>query len=186
MNTTCETMTRDTACFFAGVGIGAGLMYILDPQLGRRRRSMMRDPARHVMHETQDGIQTVATDMRNRARGLAAEARSALHGEGHGFPRKRLDLFNDNWSPATRAIVGAAGLGLVAYGLTMRFPWACLTGTVGLGLLASGATNRGVRDLVPESMRPDHLLGDETRDQFRHAADAARQTVSRVREAVGV
>jgi hypothetical protein len=186
MNTTCQNMSRDTACFFAGVGIGAGLMYILDPQLGRRRRSMMRDQARHLMDETRDGMRTVATDLRNRAQGLAAEARSAMQGEGHGFPRKRLDLFNDNWSPATRALVGAVGAGLVAYGLTMRFPWACVTGTVGLGLLASGATNRGVRDLIPESMHPDHLLGDETREQLRHAADAARQTVSRVRETVGV
>lgn len=169
---------HDTTCFFAGMGIGAGLMYALDPQMGRRRRSLMRDQATHLMREAQEGFQTVAADMCNRTRGLTAEARSAWQGSGHGFPRKRLDLLNDRWSPATRALVGLFGLGLVAYGLTQRFPWACVTGTAGLAIAAAGATNTGVRDLVPEGM---HVP-----ESFGHAADSARQVVAQAREMVGV
>ena len=35
----------------AGVGMGAGLMYILDPQTGRRRRALARDKMANAAHK---------------------------------------------------------------------------------------------------------------------------------------
>jgi hypothetical protein len=37
-----EAMNRELA-FGAGLGVGTGLMYVLDPQQGKRRRALLRD-----------------------------------------------------------------------------------------------------------------------------------------------
>src|SRR5436305_3939020 len=70
----------------AGVGVGAGLMYLLDPQTGRRRRALVRDQAYHVWNEAQDGWDTLRSDVRNRAYGLASETRSRFAREEVGDP----------------------------------------------------------------------------------------------------
>src|SRR5438128_11922891 len=63
------------------VGLGAGLMYLLVPDRGRRRRTLLRDRAVHLRNQTRDGLDTAWRDLRNRTRGLAAGARSRLRRE---------------------------------------------------------------------------------------------------------
>jgi len=65
----------------AGVGVGAGLMYLFDPRMGRSRRTYVRDQARSLWQEAREGLDTLSQDVSNRASGLAAEARSRLTGE---------------------------------------------------------------------------------------------------------
>ena len=64
----------------AGVGIGAGLMYILDPQLGRRRRALARDKMVRLAHEAEEAAAVVAKDMSNRIQGLKSGDLSVLVG----------------------------------------------------------------------------------------------------------
>ena len=59
-------------------GIGAGLMYILDPQAGRRRRVHLRDKILRGKHVTSDAMDTTARDLRNRSLGFIAQMRSFL------------------------------------------------------------------------------------------------------------
>jgi uncharacterized membrane protein len=59
-----------------GLGLGAGLMYFLDPDRGRRRRALVRDTATHLVHATDDAIGTTARDVRNRLLGCVAEVKS--------------------------------------------------------------------------------------------------------------
>ena len=59
--------------------LGAALMYALDPQRGRRRRALVRDQVRHgghIIEDTGRRVVGVSRDLRNRARGAAAEVRS--------------------------------------------------------------------------------------------------------------
>jgi osmotically-inducible protein OsmY len=63
------------------LGAGAALMYLLDPQGGRRRRAQLKDKARHTAHEAGDKASAVAKDVGNRARGLAAEATGRFRNE---------------------------------------------------------------------------------------------------------
>ncbi|HET9268717.1 MAG TPA: hypothetical protein VFO31_11160, partial [Vicinamibacterales bacterium] len=43
-------MLRATATFAAGLGLGAGLMYYLDPDRGSRRRTHARNQLIHASH----------------------------------------------------------------------------------------------------------------------------------------
>jgi uncharacterized membrane protein len=64
-----------------GVVVGAGAMYLLDPDRGARRRSLLRDQGVHVGHKLGDGLAATARDAKNRTRGAAAEFRSRLRHE---------------------------------------------------------------------------------------------------------
>ncbi|HUF26854.1 MAG TPA: BON domain-containing protein [Gemmatimonadaceae bacterium] len=61
-----------------GVGIGAALMYLLDPDRGARRRALARDKATHLLAETRESVTARSRDTANRLRGFAAEARARL------------------------------------------------------------------------------------------------------------
>ncbi len=60
--------------FAKGLLVGAGLMYLFDPRLGRRRRSLVRDQIVHARHELEEELEGRARDLGNRARGRAVES----------------------------------------------------------------------------------------------------------------
>ena len=60
------------------LGIGALAMYFFDPVSGNRRRALLRDQLVHARHEIGDYAEGTAKDLRNRAYGLVAEARSLV------------------------------------------------------------------------------------------------------------
>jgi hypothetical protein len=70
--------------FTAGAAVGAGVMCLLDPGRGAHRRSRVRDQVVRASHKTADGLDALSRDVANRARGVAAEAWSAMHGEQVG------------------------------------------------------------------------------------------------------
>lgn len=67
--------------FFGAVALGAGLMYVLDPKAGRRRRALLRDQMVHVGHEVSDTAEAKSRYAKDKAQGAVAEARSALKHE---------------------------------------------------------------------------------------------------------
>jgi uncharacterized membrane protein len=64
-----------------GMVIGAGLMYLLDPDRGRRRRAMVRDQMVSSWNELDDAVDTAGRDLKNRARGVLAETRSRFRSD---------------------------------------------------------------------------------------------------------
>lgn len=58
-----------------GIGLGAGLMFLLDRDRGPRRRALLRDKLIHALRKTRDRIDEGARDLRHRIGGLAAELR---------------------------------------------------------------------------------------------------------------
>ena len=71
----------------------------------------------------------------------------ALQG-GSRRPGTRIDLAQENWSPATRTLAGVAGAALGAYALSRRNVPAAIAGLVGAGLLLRAITNTGAKRLV--------------------------------------
>lgn len=61
-----------------GVGVGAALMYLLDPNRGRTRRKLLADKLVASTNDLTDVAGSRARDLRNRARGVLAVAGSAL------------------------------------------------------------------------------------------------------------
>lgn len=70
---------RNPLTLFGGIGLGAGLMYLLDPDGGRRRRALARDKAVHGLKVSGKALRRTSIDVGNRTRGLVAEAGSLLH-----------------------------------------------------------------------------------------------------------
>ena len=217
--------SKHVSNLITGIGIGAGLMYILDPRLGRRRRAIARDKAISAVHRSEDAVETTSRNLRDRAKGLLAEMRSQMHEEdvsdavlvdrvrsrigrvvSHphaiqaiaqsgkvilngpvlehelkdllsavesvrgvkevenrlephrepdisslqgGIPRpgEQWEIFQSNWSPSLRFIMGSTGLGLALYGMRRRGPVGRLAAAAGAVTLARAATNLELKRL---------------------------------------
>jgi len=67
------------------IGLGAGLMYFMDPQHGPRRRAMVRDRANRFVDNVDnidESIDIAVEDTRNRARGMLSEMTARLSDQG--------------------------------------------------------------------------------------------------------
>jgi uncharacterized membrane protein len=134
-------------------GLGAGLMYLLDPREGRRRRAMLRDQVRRLGRVERDLLGKASRDLSNRAHGLAERVRhptdtnvpdevlaareSARAGHRRNATPRRL-----RWSPALRAAAIAGGGGLILSGLARGHGLGCTA-----RMLAGGAlVGRGMID----------------------------------------
>jgi hypothetical protein len=74
-------MLQDRGAMLMGIGIGAGLMYFLDPTGGGRRRALVRDQIIHASHYAEEAAQATRRDLTNRATGVAARLRGATRRE---------------------------------------------------------------------------------------------------------
>ncbi|MGH7587535.1 MAG: SRPBCC family protein [Gemmatimonadota bacterium] len=66
------------ASVLGGLGLGAGLMYLLDPDRGRRRRALVRDQLSSRIGDSEAFLGKTIRDSANRSRGLVARARSRV------------------------------------------------------------------------------------------------------------
>lgn len=69
---------RSMLFLLTGMAAGAGVMYILDPAVGRRRRALARDKMVSTMHDAEHVLEQRSRDLRNRAMGAIAELRSRM------------------------------------------------------------------------------------------------------------
>ncbi len=60
----------------SGASLGAGLMYFLDPDRGRRRRALMRDKGIRWSRKTREFAGSTSRDMQNRAKGMGAAVKA--------------------------------------------------------------------------------------------------------------
>ena len=77
------------------LGIGAAAMYFFDPQQGRQRRALARDKFLHYRREAMQYAEGTAQDLRERAYGMAAEARGMVEsrlGQRKEQPKVDIDL----------------------------------------------------------------------------------------------
>ena len=66
-----------TLAGLAGFGLGALAMFLLDPDSGRRRRTVARDKAVGAVNDVTEAASSKARDLQNRAKGLAQYAAGA-------------------------------------------------------------------------------------------------------------
>ena len=64
-----------------GAGLGAALMYIFDPDRGKRRRALIRDKVEAAGNEISDKAEKMGRDLKNRAYGVVAETKSIFQND---------------------------------------------------------------------------------------------------------
>ena len=67
--------------WMSGLGIGALLSYLFDPDRGRRRRALVRDKTGHYLRKAGDSTGKLGRHLRNRVRGVGAETAARLQRE---------------------------------------------------------------------------------------------------------
>jgi len=68
-----------------GLGLGAGLMYLFDPERGKQRRALLRDKCVHAYNQTGQTVGDIGgtfRDLGNRTYGILSEATSLFNREG--------------------------------------------------------------------------------------------------------
>ena len=167
-------MWENRASVLTGLGLGAGLMYFLDPARGARRRALMRDRLAHASRITADAAGATGRDVAHRAAGATARFRGSME---HGpvddrVLRERVRSQIGRVVSHPRAIDVAVSNGVV----TLRGP--ILMDEVSQLLNAVEAV-RGVQDVVnhldehPEAGNVSALQGGRTRRPAR--ADVLQQ-----------
>src|SRR5687768_197708 len=134
----------------SGLGLGALIMYLSDPQAGRRRRARLVDQYEHTSRKVHRGADVVLRDARNRAQGFVATAKRYAHNprSRHRPGRHsdaRMELMQQHWSPAWRSLAVAIGAGLTMAGWIRGGLSGLAMGTVGGGLVARATTNRDLK-----------------------------------------
>lgn len=64
-----------------GAGLGAAIMYLLDPDRGNRRRAEVKDRLDRITNETGEAVKARASDLQNRTRGVFYEVRRKVKSE---------------------------------------------------------------------------------------------------------
>ena len=64
---------RGVIAILAGLGAGAALMYLFDPEGGNRRRAMLRDKSIKLNRQVRETVDGTMTDLSNRAKGTMHE-----------------------------------------------------------------------------------------------------------------
>jgi hypothetical protein len=77
-----DASSANAFSLLAAIGLGAALMYLFDPQAGRRRRALLRDRYVHLARKLEDAQRVVVRDAAQRTRGLIAEARHLVRRDG--------------------------------------------------------------------------------------------------------
>ena len=140
------------------LGLGAAIMYLADPQAGRKRRADLRNQVDSAVRKLEHGRDVVVRDAANRTHGLLVETRTAIqarrNAELHGPSLSEVcrdvaaSWRRSNWSPAQRALAGGLGGVLAAMGYFRGGVKGFTLCALGGGLLARATANENLADMV--------------------------------------
>lgn len=146
----------------AFVGIGAALMYLFDPQQGRKRRNDLANRIEATGRKAQRGTDRVVRDASNRTHGMLVETsrwlqstRGRLEGAANdagraagAIERRAAGWRRSRWSPAQRALAGIFGAGLATSGYVRGGFLGVAMCLGGAGLIARAAANEELGSLA--------------------------------------
>jgi len=123
-----------------GLVYGAGLMYLFDPQMGRRRRALASDQITGLLHNVEGTFRSGSSDLGNRLQGVAHETTSALSsGDPSELPHRLSQSFPMQWNPSTQML--ATGAGVLGGLMVLKSLRLGTLLTLGAGVAAIAAVN---------------------------------------------
>lgn len=139
--------SRHSTTLMLGLGLGALLMYVFDPQQGRRRVALARQQIRHLQRESRALARTGVRDLQHRTRGLVARV-------GRMVRRKPVDGDDTVVVARVRSALGRVARRPHALHVTARAGCVRLSGPVLFGeeepLLRVARSVPGVREVENE------------------------------------
>ena len=146
---------RNEGKFLTGLLIGAGVMYLLDPERGARRRALVRDKVNQLGHRVGDDLGARSRDLRDRAAGKVREVRSRFEHE---------DVDDERLEARVRSAIGRAtshpsAIDVVAFAGRVTLQGTVLQDEVE-GVLAAARGVRGV-DEVDNQLQMHSVAGRE-------------------------
>jgi len=151
-----------TANGFIYLGLGAALMYLLDPQQGRKRRNDLVNQIDSTRRKVRHGTDLVLRDATNRTHGVLVQTqqwlrsrRERLENRAPNAPSMRPGMgpaigaaknaiapwMRERWSPAQRALAGMLGAGLATSGYVRGGFGGLVMTMAGVGLVARAGAN---------------------------------------------
>ncbi len=76
-----DAAIRTAGMLIGGLGLGAALMYVLDPERGKTRRAFVLDKAVRAVNRANDTLGARSRDWRNRAHGALARVKAMTQPE---------------------------------------------------------------------------------------------------------
>jgi hypothetical protein len=131
-----------------GASLGAGLMFFLDPDRGKRRRALMRDQGVRWSRKTREFAGSTSRDVQNRThifnhmKPHHSPDIPALQGPLGSKRGPRFTFMQSHWSPTARTAAALMGSAALFYGLSQRTVGSTTLAASGLGLLVRSATNQ--------------------------------------------
>ena len=74
-------MNNHSLSWLGPLSLGAAIMYLFDPNHGRRRRALLRDQTTHLARRARDASSALACDVQNRVAGIRARMERLSHEE---------------------------------------------------------------------------------------------------------
>ncbi|HEX2162894.1 MAG TPA: SRPBCC family protein [Thermoanaerobaculia bacterium] len=151
---------KNINAWLTGIGLGALAASLLDPARGRRRRALVRDKAVHLGCRSRSAAGKTWRDARNRGIGLAHQGKRRVSERDLSLPRvrgperQRMDLFQRQWAPATRTLMGALGMALLGLSVSRRGPLRGFLVAHGAALLTRSFANRPLFELFSRPEEP--------------------------------
>ena len=151
------------------VGLGAALMYLMDPQQCRKRRNDLRNQVDATRRKVRHGTDMVVRDASNRTHGMLIQTQQWLRAQRERLERRGSSApvpspgmgpaigaaknavapwMRDRWSPAQRALAGVFGAGLATSGYVRGGFGGLVMTLTGIGLIARASANESLGDLA--------------------------------------
>lgn len=142
-----SSRSRHSTTLMLGIGLGALLMYVFDPQQGRRRLSIARAQVQHLRRESSALAHAGVRDLQHRTRGIVARV-------GRMVRRKPVDADDSVVVARVRSALGRVARRPHALHVTARSGCVRLSGPVLFGeeepLLRVARAVPGVREVENE------------------------------------
>src|SRR6266567_1767805 len=103
-----------------GAAVGAGVMYLLDPEGGSRRRQVAKYKIASAAANSRVKLAAAAENSREAMLNAATDLRSRAQQRLNGGAAKSAERYLDQsqyWTPTTRIVVGSIGAALAGYGV---------------------------------------------------------------------